>query len=239
MPDTHRVNQDEISQTGVHTVRNRYIQDMLPKLIKKLFERGLGEHLVLHVADDDLILGYLVYDKGHVYLKDTKILGEFVPEQFLPCWESGTLGMVCWLRDCEWESLSFLGLEECAIPVDLSQTRHGVLVAAENQYGDRLIDFVGSIYRGFQLMLENHFLPVALLSGVKSRNGDDGLLVTDLRASPMDIKLIEKIHNLVYYRIQRHLAVEMNDELQMSAEQFQNTFSEFLPRQRSDEKNEE
>ena len=37
---------------------------------------------------------------------------------------------------------------------DLDSTRGNNLIAAENEYGDCLIDFKGSIYRGFNLLLE-------------------------------------------------------------------------------------
>ena len=162
-------------------------------LIQDLFKAGLGEYLVLHITDNKAILGKIVYEKGRMLLRDNGLLADLNPEVLQPCWDTGLIGMICHPKNKDWESLTFYGLDNCNLKVDLESTRHGNLKAAQNQYKENLIDFVGSIYRGFNLMLENNFLPVLLLQQVKSKAGENGLKVTDLRAAPMSIVIFPRI----------------------------------------------
>jgi hypothetical protein len=53
--------------------------------------------------------------------------------------------MLCDSKDKEWQNLTFYGLQNCELPEDLESSRHGFLIAAQNQYGEKLIDFSGSI----------------------------------------------------------------------------------------------
>lgn len=197
------------------------------KLIEVLFKYGLGEYLVLHVRKDESILGKIVYEKGRMLLKDQGLLSQFKPEYLKPCWEKGLIGMVSKPRNKQWESLSFYGLEKCRLPMDLESTRHGSLIAAQNQYGERLVDFVGSIYRGFSLMLDYHFLPVILLQQVNAKSGEIGLAVTDLRAAPMPISLIQKIHDIVREEIDVRLTMNVEDT-NLEATDFETLFKKFL-----------
>ena len=111
-------------------------------IITNLFKYGLGEYLVLHIKDGKSILGKIVFEKGKMLLKDEGLLADFKPELLKPCWERGLIGMLCSPQNKTWESLSYYGLEKCDLPVDLESTRHGFLTAAQNQYGEKLIDFV-------------------------------------------------------------------------------------------------
>lgn len=197
------------------------------KLLEVLFKYGLGEHLVLHIHKDESILGKLVYDKGRMSLKDQGLLAGFKPEFLKPCWDKGLIGMICSPRNKAWESLSFYGLEKCRVPMDLDSTRHGSLIAAQNQYGEKLVDFVGSIYRGFNLMLDHHFLPVILLQQVDARSGEIGLAVTDLRAAPMPISLIQTIHDVVREGIDLSLSMNVEDT-DLGSSDFETLFKKFL-----------
>jgi hypothetical protein len=197
-------------------------------IIEELFRYGLGEHLVLHIQQDKSILGKIVYDKGKMLLKDHGLLSDFKPEFLKPCWEKGLIGMLCSPHNKEWESLSFYGLEKCALPVDLESTRHGFLTAAQNQYGEKLIDFVGSIYRGFRLMLDNHFLPVILLQRVSSKSGETGLAVTDLRTAPMPINLIQQIHGIVREEVDMRLTLNVVEDTSLGASDFEAIFKQYL-----------
>ncbi len=196
-------------------------------LLEVLFKYGLGEHLILHVSRNESILGKIIYDKGKMLLKDQQLLAGFKPEYLKPCWEKGQIGMICSPRNKTWESLSFYGLEKCNLPLDLESTRHGSLTAAQNQYGEKLVDFVGSIYRGFNLMLENHFLPVILLQQVNAKSGEIGLAVTDLRTAPMPINLIQKIHDIVREGIDVRLSLNVEDT-DLAATDFKSIFKQYL-----------
>lgn len=111
--------------------------------------------------------------------------------------------------------------------MDLSKTRHLALAAAENQYGDHLIDFMGSVYQGFQLMLENHFLPVVLVTQICIESGECGLAVTDLRAAPLPISIIQTVNNVVNESIKKHLTFAV-DDMQVMPEQFDRIFHDYF-----------
>jgi hypothetical protein len=197
------------------------------ELIHSLYKQGLGEHLVLHLNKGKLILSNITYKNGRLAFKNENYLSDFLPDQLKPCWENGTLGLISNSIGHEWESLTFFGLEHCQLPIDLSATRNGALIAAENQYGDKLIDFVGSVYRGFQLMLDNHFLPVILFKPIKTKAGDAGLIVTDLRATPMEISLIQTIHDVVRKSTEDKMSVGI-DDANLNTMEFESMFGDFI-----------
>ena len=198
----------------------------LTELIYSLHKQGLGEHLILHLNKGQPLLSKISYIKGRLTFDSKNHLSEFHAEQLKPCWENGTLGMISNSIGHEWESLTFHGLEH-QLPADLSATRHGAMVAAENEYGDKLIDFVGSVYRGFQLMLDNNFLPVILFKPIKTMSGETGLIVTDLRAAPMAISTIRTIHDVVRTSIEDKLVIEI-DDADLNTAEFENLFGGFM-----------
>jgi len=199
----------------------------LINLITTMFKQGLGEVLVLHVTESEALLGFLIYEKGRLVIRDQKYLAGIKPSQLAPCWENGVVGMVGYSKDQEWQSLTFYGLEYCDLKVDLDKTRHGALAAAENQYGDNLLDFKGSIYRGYQLMLDNHFLPVVMLRSVRSKDGVPGLAVCDLRAAPMSLSVIRAVNADVRKGVEKHLVLEVEDA-ELTDEQFSRLFGNYL-----------
>ena len=193
------------------------------ELILELFGKGLGELLVLHVRQDDVCMGCVVLEKGKLIVRDQGLLAGFKPAQFAPCMEDGILGMVAASRNQVWESLTFFGLNLCNIPLDLSRTRYGALTAAQDQYGDSLIEFVGSVYRGYQLMLDHHFLPVVLLKEIQSKEGLGGLAVCDLRIVPMDLSVIRRINDVVRKSVEKQLSLEVQD-VEVISEEFDKLF---------------
>lgn len=192
-------------------------------LILELFGKGLGELLILHVRQNDVCLGNIVLEKGRLIIRDQGLLSGFKPAQFEPCAQDGVLGMVTAATGQIWESLTFHGLNHCEVPVDLSRTRHGALTAAQNQDGDSLIEFVGSVYRGYQLMLDHHFLPVVLLREIQSKEGQSGLAVCDLRIVPMDLAVIRKINDVVRKSVERQLTLDVQD-VEVISEEFDKLF---------------
>jgi hypothetical protein len=202
----------------------------LTEVIHALYKQGLGEHLVLHLNKGNVILSNLTYKNGKIAFKYKNYLADFAPEQIKPCWDSGTMGVISNAIGQEWECLTFYGLEYCQLNPDLSTTRHGAMVAAENQYGDKLIDFVGSVYRGFQLMLDNHFIPAILLNPLKTKSGETGLIVTDLRAAPMAISTLQTIHDVVRSSVEDNLAVDI-DDADLNTAEFENLFGGFMAKE--------
>lgn len=192
-----------------------------------MYMRGMGELLVLHRTEIQVFLGNLTLEKGRFIIRDKGYLVDIKPAQLNPCWDNGAVGLISNSSGHEWESLSFYGLEHCDLPIDLSSTRHGILAAAENQYGDKLNDFIGSIYRGYQLLLDNHFLPVLLLSPIKSKSGEQGLIISDLRATPMSIPTVQKITDAVRKSVEKYLIHDVED-VEISTEKFQEMFKKYL-----------
>ena len=196
-------------------------------IIEYLVRQGLSEHFVLHIVGGKPCLGHILYDKGRLHLKDAGALTGISPTSLKACWENGIVGMITPSKNREWESLTFLGVENCRIPVDLSTTRHDVMGSAKNQYGDSLVTFEGSIYRGFKLLLNNHFLPVILLHQIKSRAGMDGLAVADLRIAPMPIKTILQINDMVSNVVDKKLSMGV-EEADLDNMDFEKLFGNYL-----------
>ena len=199
----------------------------LSEIIKPVFQKGLGELLVLHRTDAAAVLGYLTYEKGRMIIRDQKYLAEVKPSLLDPCWDSGITGVVCASTGKEWESLTYYGLEQCGVALNLERTRHRVLAAAENQYGDKLTDFVGSIYRGYQLLLDNHFLPVVLLKPLGTKHGEYGLTITDLRAAPLPLSLVRLVNDEVRKSVERKLLLSVED-VELNSDQFDKLFESYL-----------
>lgn len=202
-------------------------------IIEYLVKQGLSEHLVLQIVNGKSCLGHILYDKNRLFLKDIGILADINPVYLKPCWENGIVGMITPSKKREWESLTFLGVENCRIPVDLSATRHGVMGLVKNHYGDSLVTFEGSIYRGFKLLLENNFLPVILLHQIKSKSSIDGLAVADLRIAPMPIKTVLLINDMVSQVVEKKLSIGV-EEAVMDDLNFEKMFGSFLEAQKAD-----
>jgi len=199
-------------------------------IINPLFKRGLGELLILHTVKGKIYLGKMSFDKGRLVIKDQGFLSSLKSDQLIKCWENGVIGAVCYSEKQEWESLTYCGLEQCIIPREdlLSKTAHGGLMAAENEYGESLIDFFGSVYRGYKLMMNNHFLPVVLMMKIPIKNGGFGLAVSNLRAAPISISIINDVHNVVMATVEKHLTLGV-DDVEIDQEQFSKLFGDFIP----------
>ena len=182
-----------------------------PKLITSLFQRGLGEYLVLRVTEKACVLGQIVLEKNKLILRDRGFLRDSTPAQLGPCWEIGIMGALCDIPGQEWESLTFLGPSHCIFQEDLSSTRYGIMKASKNQYNERLLDFRGSVYRGFQLMLDNNFLPVILLQEMKLERGGVGLTVTNLRAAAISLGTLSAVHEEIRKILEPNLIYDVED----------------------------
>ena len=208
---------------------SRNLKISLLTLLQAFMLQGLGEILMLCQREHKIFLGKMYSENGKYFIRDQGYLSGIKAESLLPCWDYGILGAVYIKSDAQWDSLTFCGLEHCDLKVDLSKTSHLALQAAENQYGDHLIDFIGGVYHGFQLMLDNHFLPVVLLKQIRIITGENGLAVTDLRAAPLPLATILNVNNIVSESINKHLTSGF-DDMQVNAEQFDRIFHDYLPK---------
>jgi hypothetical protein len=199
-----------------------------PDLLQRLFARGLGELLILHVHEGTVMLGQLGLKKNRLTLSDTKYLVDVRPGEVSACFETGVLGMISDASRYQWSSLTFHGLNQCRVKVDLSQTRGSRLQASRDSDGEELMDFIGSVYRGFRLMLDHHFLPVATFRRLQSRTDDWGFAVVDLRMAMIDLGAVRIINDTVRRATERHLEVDLIEE-DVQGEKFEELFRSFLP----------
>lgn len=191
------------------------------------FSRGLGELLVLHVFEDTVILGNIALEKGQVILKDRGLLNGVKPEQVAVSMQSGILGAICDLPGREWESLTFLGTLHCRLPSSASAVRRASPTAGKDEPGGAAMKFQGSVYRGFELLLQNQFLPVVLLKSLDTEQGYRGQAVCDLRIASIPQPLIHKINDAVRHTIQKYLTVAVED-LELDDEEFNRLFGSYM-----------
>ncbi len=197
------------------------------EVIQKMFEQDLGELLVLHRTDTKVYLGPLVLHKGKITVKDAGLLPDIKVIDLDPCFDNGFIGCVSHSEGQEWDSLTFHGMELCDLPVSLSSTAHSTLASAGNEYGENLTDFQGSVYRGFKLMLDNHFIPVLLLRHIQTHTGESGMAVTDLRMMLMEITMIRNLNNVVRETVEEHLTSGV-DDVEIQDDQFEELFGDFI-----------
>ncbi len=98
--------------------------------------------------------------------------------------------------------------------------------AARNQYDEDLIDFCGSVYRGFQLMLDNYFLPVVLLHEMKLKDGNVGLAVSNLRVAGIPFETLSEVNNQLRKMVEPHLSLDVQD-VQLDDEEFSSLFANY------------
>jgi hypothetical protein len=196
-------------------------------LLEEFFARGLGDLLILHVSGSKVLLGNLLFEKGKMILKDHGFAKGVTPEQVAPCLESGAIGALCSFDDREWESLSIVGIDYCHVQGDLSATRTNLLAHSRNQYGDTLMGFEGSVYRGFKLMLDSNLIPVVVLDLVKIKDGGGGLSVCDLRLASVPLSTIHVAYEHQKRFVEKHLTVMVEDR-EVDPEEFNELFAAYI-----------
>jgi hypothetical protein len=202
-------------------------ENILQGLLLDLYRQGLGELLIMHRTENEVMLGNIVMNKGRLILKDLDLMKNVTPKSVGACWDLGIIGAICNLKNQEWESMSYLGVDHCKFKVDLSNTRRDLFVAVSSEHGDRLLDFKGSIYRGINLALNAELLPVVLLYPIKTIENKRGLAISDLKFASIPVDLIACLNDMVRSSVKRHLTSEMMD-LDMSEEEFIKLFHRYL-----------
>jgi hypothetical protein len=199
------------------------------RLLSRLFLLGLGELLTLRVSGDRVLMGHMAVEKGRVVFKDRDFMDGTTPAQVNLCTDAGIVGAVCELPNREWETLTFLGPHHCDIPVNLSATRTGLLRSTRGRDGLSLIDFEGSWYRAFHVMVENHFLPVATTIPIPTKRNATGLAICDLKMATLPIAVLQRVHDSVRASVDRHLTFDVQD-MNVDMEEFNQMFSSYLRR---------
>ena len=180
-------------------------------LIDTLFRQGLGELPVFYTRVSGFYLGNMVYEKGKLYFKDKGLLAGIDQDVQPPDWDNYLVGMVCYRKLMQWESLSFYGLDYCRREDEGESALAETLKAMKNQYGDRLFDFIGSIYRAYNLMLDGGLTPVVLLQPIYSKSDGVGLAIGDLKSSPLGDYVTDEINQSIRHAVERQLILNLED----------------------------
>jgi len=137
------------------------------------------------------------------------------------------VGAVCALHGREWSSLSFVGANQCRIPVDLGRTRHDLLRRLVSNEGERVIDFIGSVYRGFKVMLDAHLLPIVLPLAIETDQDATGLAVCDFRFAAAPLEVVLEINSLVRSAVDRRMNVSI-ENVDLPDDEFRQLFGVYL-----------
>lgn len=180
-------------------------------LISSLFMHGLGELPVFHTRANGCYLGYMVYEKGTLQFRDRGLLSHLEDEVEPPDWDQHVLGMVCFRKLLQWQSLTFHGVDYCDLATDIEPEILETLKEAKNEYGDRLYDFIGSVYRAYHLLLAYEFLPVVLLQPIRAKNKELGLTIADLRAITLPDHILQGVESMIRGAVEKRLTLDLND----------------------------
>ena len=178
--------------------------------INSLFSHGLGEYPVLCQRIDNIYLGNMVFEKDRIFFKDRGVLTEAdeIPDDYP--WFEQLLGMVCFRDTYQWQSLTFYGVDHCQLE-GIEPVHREKLITIKNQDSDRMFDFIGSVYRAFQTLMEHDFLPVGLLQPVKTHNNEHGICICDLQSAGLSTATKEKIKKLIHSAVDRQLTIKLED----------------------------
>ena len=193
-------------------------------LFRDLFDRGLGELQMVQQTADRVLLGNLVMDKGSLMLRDRGLMKGIKPLAVAACWDIGIIGAVCDVQGNDWASLTYLGADHCKIPVDLSSTRHRLLKGITSVVGESAIVFKGSVYRGFQLLLDANLLPLVLPFPIDTDENVIGLAVCDFRFASLPIDILSKVNDLVRSSVEKYLKLGI-EEFEINESEFEELFA--------------
>jgi hypothetical protein len=180
-------------------------------LIDILFRQGLGELPVFYSRVSGLYLGKMVYERGKIYFKDKGLLAGIENYTEQPDWDKHLVGMVCYRKLLQWESLSFYGVDYCELKSEPDPFFIESLKNKRNQYGDRLYDFIGSIYRAYHLMLDSGMTPVVLLRPINSKGNGPGLAIADLKSTMLGEFVTDEINLNIRHAVERQLTMNLEE----------------------------
>ena len=194
--------------------------------LESLYAAGLGELMVLHIADEKPFLGQFVKDKGRLKLRDRGLLGAIDLDEVATCFDVGICGAISLQPNREWESLTFTGPDWCELDIDLSATQVRLYRSAHNAFGERLSDFLGSVYRGYKLMLDTHIIPVLLMKPVTIDGGFHGLAVANLRVARVSMGILGSVYDHLSAVTDHYLTLDVHD-VSISESEFDELFAQF------------
>lgn len=182
----------------------------LQTTINSLFSHGLGEYPVLCQRIDNIYLGNMIFDKGHIFFKDRGIMtkADAIPDDYN--WLDQILGMVCFRDTYKWQSLTFYGVDHCQLD-GIESAQRKKLTAITDPDRNRMSDFIGSVYRAFHTLMEHDFLPIGLLHPVNTYNNEHGICVCDIQSAGLSAATTETVRKLIHNAVDRQLTIKLED----------------------------
>ena len=195
--------------------------------LESLYRMGLGELYLLHCQGEHCHIGQLVYDKGQLVFRSSKGPLEIGLEAL--DLEQGFLGAITEPASGAWQSMSFYGPGRCRRDgISLDERHRALLTETKNEYGDCAFDFVGTFYRGFQLLLDAGLLPVVVFREIQIVDGLTGLAVVDLRSRIKQREVCERITNSIREAVKRCTTFTV-EEVFLDQTEFDALFGRFKP----------
>jgi hypothetical protein len=194
-------------------------------LIDLLNKHGLGDLLISHVIKGVPTLCNITYVAGELVLRPNAKI-KYDPNVKPSDCKGELLGVITKADNEEWKGMTFLGLSYCDFNMDSSKDYINRIKNIKNQYGDSLIDFKGSIYRAYQLSLDNDILPIISMHALKTKNGKYGLAVNNLSSGGHASSEKTKIYEALYSAVEKKLTYSL-DELNLPEESFADLFGRY------------
>ncbi len=195
-------------------------------LIDLLYEHGLGDLLVLYEIDGVPTLCNITYDAGKIALRPQRHIKLNLGAQASDCkWD--LLGVITKAVDEEWKGMTFLGLSHCNFDIKSNMAYANRIMNIKNQHGDNLVGFKGSVYRAYQLSLENDILPIISMATIKTKKGKYGLAVNNLSITESAGDEKVKIYQTLHYAVEKKLKNSI-DEVNLPQESFANLFAMYV-----------
>jgi hypothetical protein len=194
-------------------------------LIDLLYKHGLGDLLISHVIKGVPTLCNITYDAGELVLRPNSNIKYDNNVKQTDC-KGELLGVITKADNEEWKGMTFLGLSHCNINIDLDSVYINRIMNIKNQYGDSLIDFKGSIYRAYQLSLDNDILPIISMHALKTKTGKYGLAVNNLSSGGHASNEKTKIYETLNTAIEKKLTYSL-DELDLPEDSFADLFGKY------------
>ena len=195
-------------------------------LIDLLFKYGLGELLILHEIKGVPKLCNIAYESGELVLKyqnHIKLKIAKDPSVF----RKELLGVITKADNEEWKGMTFLGLSHCNFDIQSNREHAAKIANIQNQYGDKLVNFKGSVYRAYELALDNDILPIISMHAIRTKKGKYGMAVYNL--SSESYASSEK--SIIYQALRNAIAKKLTyslDELNLPEESFTDLFGRYV-----------
>ena len=195
-------------------------------LIELLYKNGLGDLLISHEIDGAPRLCNIAYDAGKLVLREQSYF-KLNTGKGLSGIRNEPLGVLTKAENEEWKGMTFLGISHCNFNIQSSMDYVKKIMTIENQYGDKLADFRGSIYRAYQLALDNDILPIVSMHTNRTKNGKYGMTVYNFPVEGCTTAERSNLFHVLRKAVEKKLTYSL-DELNLPDDSFANLFGKYV-----------